>query len=526
MVAMMGFMPVTHQVQGATVVTRTYSDVSLTSSGTPQGNVLSDIWNAFVGDLTIKGKIDLRGIKDEDPGTGGWDWGDHAWGQWGVHDTSTTSNFNPNNKGVWIASDYADSNGIWPPIKINTFDPDPPGAPILDMDDKLILQKVSGQGEGAYDRPTGLFASAPPAGANSQLNYAIWSDRDGVSDSQKTLWGAKDGITYNTGGILDVEIVLHATSATTGTAYLYVNGEAQGFFKVWKDAAPDFTPAGMTWTGDMKHLQVFQGLYGYGATHNIKFTNIQVTGVITYDTVTAKVLKSNGTGIANQTVYFSEDNGVTWQMGTTNASGECSKDFLPNTALQVKTTYNGKEWIKTQNTMTDYTFVFQTFTPKEKLKAPTGDMPIGSWKVLAKGPNTVQPILMGTANPGGFVAMELFPGTYDIIVGWQPSFTTPYKEHTHSLTVASNSDDVVYYTKYLSANVVVKQNGANITSSFTKIECKYDDASSVYADIKRTTLLMLPLAVVFRLTKNDGTIVEKKYTPAYDQSVAQHIINL
>lgn len=57
-----------------------------------------------------------------------------------------------------------------------------------------------------------------------------------------------------------------------------VNGIQQGFYvSRWKNAQPEIYPAGMTFTGDMKHLQVFYGLYGYGATHSVSFKGITVT---------------------------------------------------------------------------------------------------------------------------------------------------------------------------------------------------------------------------------------------------------
>jgi len=108
--------------------------------------------------------------------------------------------------GVWLATDY-DWNA-------NTFNPDPPGAPILDLDDKLILQRQGGQGEGAYNLPV-----SPPSPGN---NHRVWWDRDGVDPWQ-------NGETANTGGIYNVEISLHATSDTNGTAYMKINGLYQGF---------------------------------------------------------------------------------------------------------------------------------------------------------------------------------------------------------------------------------------------------------------------------------------------------------
>jgi len=156
--------------------------------------------------------------------------------------------------GVWLATDYD-----WTP---NTFDPDPPGGPTLDLDDKLILQRQGGQGEGAYNLP-----STPP---NPWANHRVWWDRDGVDPWQ-------NGETANTGGIYHVVITLHATSPTTGTAYMTINGLNQGFETDGDWNTIELTPAGMTFIGDMAHLQVFYGLYGYVATHTVQFSDITVT---------------------------------------------------------------------------------------------------------------------------------------------------------------------------------------------------------------------------------------------------------
>jgi hypothetical protein len=156
--------------------------------------------------------------------------------------------------GVWLATDYE-----W---SANTFDPDPVGAPTLDLDDKLILQRHGGQGEGAYNLP-----STPPTPGN---NHRIWWDRDGVDPWQ-------NGETANTAGIYQIVISLHATSATTGTAYMNIRSLDQGFETDGNWNTIELTPAGMTFTADMQHLVVFYGLYGYGATHSVLFTNITVT---------------------------------------------------------------------------------------------------------------------------------------------------------------------------------------------------------------------------------------------------------
>lgn len=92
-----------------------------------------------------------------------------------------------------------------------------------DLDDKLILQKQQGQGEGDYDLP-----SAPP---NPWANHAMWFDRDGVDQWQKLMWGAIDGVTYNIGGLYEIVITLHAMDAFHGEAYMTINGEPKGFIK-------------------------------------------------------------------------------------------------------------------------------------------------------------------------------------------------------------------------------------------------------------------------------------------------------
>jgi len=187
---------------------------------------------------------------------------DTAWGagkafpgkNWATYFTYTPTPVNLPGSGVWLATDYE-----W---SANTFAPDPVGAPSLDLDDKLILQRQGGQDEGYYNLP-----STPPAPGN---NHRVWWDRDGVDPWQNPA-------TANTGGIYQVVITLHSTSDTTGTAYMNIRGLDQGFETDGNWNTIELTPAGMTFVGDMKQLQVFYGLYGYGATHSVSFTNIVVT---------------------------------------------------------------------------------------------------------------------------------------------------------------------------------------------------------------------------------------------------------
>jgi hypothetical protein len=238
-----------------------YGDVTLT--GGSQAGHFPDWWDLTQSDLVLSFTYDANGLVDDFGGNA------HAWGEMGVR-SPCYGDFNPTSQaegsGVWLATDYD-----W---TANTFDPDPAGAPTLDLDDKLILQKGGGMGEGAYNLP-----SAPP---NPWANHAVWFDRDGVDQWQAQMWGAIDGITYNTGGTYEIVITLHADSPTSGTAYMTVNGEEQGFYVPnWHAGAPDLYPAGMTFTGDMEHLQVFYGMYGYGATHTVVFEDITAAGYVT-----------------------------------------------------------------------------------------------------------------------------------------------------------------------------------------------------------------------------------------------------
>lgn len=162
--------------------------------------------------------------------------------------------------GVWLATDYD-----W---TANTFDPDPVGSPTQDLDDKLILQREGGHGEADYNLP-----STPP---NPYANHRLWFDRDGVDQWQAQNPLAIDGGTFNTEGTYEIIITLVATSKTEGTAYLTINGLDQGFETDGDWKTMELSPAGMTFFGDMENMQVFYGLYGYGAIHSVSFLELTV----------------------------------------------------------------------------------------------------------------------------------------------------------------------------------------------------------------------------------------------------------
>jgi len=252
-----------------------YGDVAL-SGGSQSGN-FPEVWDLSACNLTLSFTYDANGLVDDLGGAA------HAWAELGVREVGY-GNFNPTwmveGAGVWLATDYE-----W---SVDTFDPDPEGNPTLDLDDKLILQKAGGHGEGDYNLP-----SSP---LNPWANHAVWFDRDGVDQWQAQMWGAIDGVTYNTGGTYDVVITLHADSDTSGTAYMTINGEPQGFYvSNWHPGPADLMPAGMTFTGDMSQMQVFYGLYGYGVTHNVTFEDITGTGCLT-----TIVIDGCDTGVADQ----------------------------------------------------------------------------------------------------------------------------------------------------------------------------------------------------------------------------------
>jgi len=236
---------------------KNYGNVTL--SGGFQAGHFPEWWDLTDGDLVLSFTYDATGLVDDFGG------GAHAWAELGVR-SPCYGDFNPTfgaeGAGVWLATDYD-----W---AANTFDPDPAGAPTQDIDDKLILQKAGGHGEGDYNLP-----SPPP---NPWANHRIWFDRDGVDQWQAQNPLAVDGGTYNTGGTYEVIITLHADSPTSGTAYMTINGLNQGFETDGNWKTMELSPAGMTFTGDMEHLQVFYGLYGYGATHSVAFEDITVEG--------------------------------------------------------------------------------------------------------------------------------------------------------------------------------------------------------------------------------------------------------
>ena len=106
-----------------TSLAKAFSDINL-SGGFQSGN-FPEIWDLTTCDLVLSFKYDGNGLVDDYGGAA------HAWAEFGVR-TAGYGNFNPTwmveGAGVWLATDYD-----W---TANTFNPDPPGSPSSDLDDK------------------------------------------------------------------------------------------------------------------------------------------------------------------------------------------------------------------------------------------------------------------------------------------------------------------------------------------------------------------------------------------------------
>lgn len=459
---------------------KSYGNITLT--GGFQAGQFNDIWDLTAGDLTIVSVYDGNGLVDDYGGDTA-----HAWSELGIHEYGA-ANFNPNNRGIWLATDYE-----W---TANTFDPDPAGKPIQDLDDKFILQKVSGHGEADYNLP-----SSPPAPGN---NHRVWFDRDGVDQWQAQSPLAVDGGTYNTNGKYLISLKLHATSNNTATAYLSINNLDQGFETNGNWNNMELSPAGMTWAGDMKHLQLFYGIYGYGpdgVTHVSKFENISVNGYIRYDPVTARVINSAGTGISGISVEY-YDSGNWLPFGNTDGTGLCSRDLLPDTARKLRVTYNGKTVELTQNTMVNPDFVFQTKKIAFWHKPAEGETgQLSSFKLYVKSNGAGQYMEFGWVS--GKKYLELFSGSYDIKYEWTPIASKPIKRFEFTKDIANLNEIYVQNVKFSLTNVQVKKNNNNVVMSCNPIVFKDKadaDLPANWTNLRYNTQQMLPRPVIFKVT--------------------------
>jgi hypothetical protein len=388
LVLVIGVIPVSSISAGST--TKAYSDVTL--SGGYQAGHFDDVWDLTQADMVISFTYNARGLVDDS--------GCHAWAEFGVRSLGN-GDFNPTwdveGSGVWLATDYD-----W---TTDTFDPDPAGAPTLDLDDKLLLQKAGGHGEGDYNLP-----STPPFPGN---NHRFWFDRDGVDQWQAQSPLAVNGGTYNTEGIYNIVIRLHATSETTGDAYMTINGLDQGFETNgnWNDM--ELSPAGMTFTGDLKRLQVFYGLYGYGAIHSVSFTNISVQGVVVGIGVTVRLIDHNGSPLGGGVVKWADGSWHSVPGQTDATSGKLSFVISNPSYTKIAMTFNQGTIEQNRTQLAASNFTWQTNRLRIWLKDHNGN-PITDQKgTVDQGGGYWY--RHGNTNSEGYLDVELFPSS------------TPYK---------------------------------------------------------------------------------------------------
>jgi len=217
-------------VSGAATVN--YGQVTL-NGGDSQN--FDNLWDLTQGDLTLAYTLDLSGII-----SAGW-----SVTQVGLRQLGS-SNIDPNLTGGWLQSNYVNSASR----------PDD-----QDLNDMHLLSK-HGWSYQEYDAEDAETLVTPYW---SDDNYGFWFDRDGVDQWQADQWGMAG--TYDTGGVYQVVITYHAIDGQTGTMFATINGVQQGLYiGGWKDAQPEFYPAGRSFSGDMGQMQVFCGRGGGGGT--------------------------------------------------------------------------------------------------------------------------------------------------------------------------------------------------------------------------------------------------------------------
>ena len=270
---------------------------NLTLNAPDQTTHWEDVWDLTQGPLTLSYTLDMTGLRQPpppgDPAAGEYSWyyvNHTAWVEVGLR-TVGGSDYSPGPtdlyqgySGGWMISDADAYLGAWGEGGLIHDRPD-----TLDLDDNHNLQASGGRDHRDYDvlgaNPT---AVVPAFGTGD--TYGFWFDRDGVDPYQSGLWGQVNGGTFNTGGIYDISITYRAVSDGLGTMIATINGVPQGIYTGgWNDAAPDLVPAGLSFKGDMRHLQVFAGLraepsFAYGSA---ELRDITVSGMLgSADTVT------------------------------------------------------------------------------------------------------------------------------------------------------------------------------------------------------------------------------------------------
>ena len=232
-----------------------YGDVTLYNWG---NGSFGHIWDLTKCDLTLSYTIDMSEIANA-----GW-----AVTEVGLREPGAP-NIDPNLQGGWMQSNYLSAS-----INPNAQNPN----------DMHLLSK-HGWLYQEYDATNPNTLIAPYW---SGANYGFWFDRDGVDVWQANLWGAIDGGTYNTDGVYEIVIAYHAIDANSATMFATINGVQQGLYiGGWKNAQPEFYPAGRSFSGDMTQMQVFYGRGGGGGT--VTLSNITSAGCLTTIEVTIDI---------------------------------------------------------------------------------------------------------------------------------------------------------------------------------------------------------------------------------------------
>ena len=272
----------------AGTVTKNYGDVTLNNWGS--GN-FSDIWDLTQDDLVLSYTINMSNIT-----TPGW-----AVTEVGLRQVGAP-NLDPNEMGGWMQSNYqfGGSNNA-----------------LRNNNDMHLLSK-HGWLYQTYDA-TGPETLVTPYWSGN--NHGFWFDRDGVDEWQDDLWGAAG--TYNTGGIYNIVISYRAIDATTGTMFATINGVQQGLYTGgWKDAQPEFYPAGRSFTGNMADMQVF---YGRGkGDGTVTLSNISVVGVLADNQgpITTNVTANPNPAVVSSSVTITANVDDTTTGGSNIASAE------------------------------------------------------------------------------------------------------------------------------------------------------------------------------------------------------------
>jgi len=294
-------------------------------AGVLQATHWNDVWDLTQGDLTLSYDLDMSQITQ--PPLGAWDWHD------GWDDDDKDGNYDPGEPGEIFGEpeDYPDTYTPWVEVGLRgvgapDYNPGPPytyqgkcggwmtsesddwlgsytidpttgvvlvddGPETQDGDDKHSLAATSGVGEWHYDVLDGDGAYGVDSSWNTVLpmfgshnNHGFWYDRDGVDQWQADDW-INTGINaprINTGGLYHIEITYHMINPGLGVMFARINGSVmQGFYTSGWDV-PQLYPAGLSFKGDMKQMQVFAGIFSYDPAGwdygHVTLSNLTVTG--------------------------------------------------------------------------------------------------------------------------------------------------------------------------------------------------------------------------------------------------------